>query len=79
MSAPDEERFLRIVLADPTVAAVLDRAPALGVRDWWLTAGVLFQTVWNDLTGRSAGAGIRDADLFYFDEDISWEIGRAHV
>ena len=28
-----EERFLGIVLADPTVRGVLDRAPALGVAD----------------------------------------------
>jgi hypothetical protein len=68
-----EERFLDIVLADPTVRAVLDRAPGLGVQDWWLTAGVLFQTVWNARTGRPAGTGIRDADLFYFDPDTSWE------
>jgi uncharacterized protein len=69
----DEERFLGIVLADPTVRAVLERAPSLGVGDWWLTAGVLFQTVWNSLTGRPPGTGIRDADLFYFDEDTSWD------
>ena len=68
-----EERFLGIVLADPTVRAVLERAPVLGVGDWWLTAGVLFQTVWNSLTGRPAGSGIRDADFFYFDPDTSWE------
>ena len=69
----DEARFLAIVTADPTVAAVLERAPALGVGDWWLTAGVLFQTVWNELTGRPVGTGIRDADLFYFDPDTSWD------
>ena len=69
---PCEQRFLAIVLADPTVRAVLDRAPALGLPDWWLTAGVLFQTVWNALTGRPPGTGIRDADLFYFDPDTSW-------
>ena len=68
-----EERFLEIVLADPTVAAVLERAPALGLGDWWLTAGVLFQTVWNALTGRPPGTGIRDADFFYFDADTSWD------
>jgi hypothetical protein len=68
-----EERFLEIVLADPTVAAVLQRAPGLGADNWWLTAGILFQTVWNGLTGRLPGTGIRDADLFYFDEDTSWE------
>jgi hypothetical protein len=67
-----EERFLDIVLADPTVATVLERAPALEVRDWWLTAGVLFQTVWNSLTDREPGTGILDADFFYFDADTSW-------
>ena len=70
---PGEERFLEIVLADPTVRSVLSRAPRLGVPDWWLTAGVLFQTVWNALTGRPPGTGIRDADLFYFDPDTSWD------
>jgi hypothetical protein len=44
-STRDQERFLGTVLADPTVRAVLDRTPALGAGDWWLTAGVLFQTV----------------------------------
>ena len=73
MTPRGEDRFLGIVLADPTVRAVLDRAPALGVADWWLTAGVLFQTVWNSLTDRPPGTGIRDADFFYFDEDTSWE------
>ena len=33
MSAAGEERFLRIVLADPTVRGVLERVPALGVGD----------------------------------------------
>ena len=73
MSAGGEERLLGIVLADPTVRAVLDRAPELGLADWWLTAGVLFQAVWNSLTGRPPGTGVRDADLFYFDADTSWD------
>jgi uncharacterized protein len=70
---PAEERFLEIVRADPTVRVILERGPELGVGDWWLTAGVLFQTVWNSLTGRPAGTGIRDADFFYFDADTSWD------
>jgi hypothetical protein len=69
----DEARFLDLVLANPTVAAVLERAPRLGVGDWWLTAGVLFQSVWNGLTGREPAAGVRDADFFYFDPDTSWD------
>ena len=73
MTPRDEERFLHVVLADPTVRTVLERAPSLGLEDWCLTAGVLFQTVWNHLTGRPPGSGIRDADLFYFDPDTSWD------
>ncbi len=72
MTGTAEERFLDLVLADPTVRTVLQRTPRLGVQDWWLTAGLLFQTVWNALTGRPPGSGIRDADLFYFDDDTSW-------
>ena len=40
-----ERRFLDVVLADPTVAAVLEQTPTLGVGEWWRTAGVLFQAV----------------------------------
>ncbi|WP_336029658.1 nucleotidyltransferase family protein [Geodermatophilus sp. FMUSA9-8] len=61
------------MLGDPTVAAVLERAPALGAGEWWLTAGLLFQTAWNGLTGRPPGTGIRDADLSYWDDDPSWD------
>jgi uncharacterized protein len=43
------------------------------LRDWWLTSGCLFQTVWNVRSGRRPGAGILDYDVFYFDEDLSWE------
>jgi uncharacterized protein len=73
VSGADEERFLRIVLADPTVTAVLGRLGELGRDDAWLTAGVLFQAVWNSLTGRPPGTGVRDADVFYFDADTSWD------
>jgi hypothetical protein len=38
-----------------------------------LVAGCLYQTVWNALTGRSRGTGIKDYDLIYFDDaDLSW-------
>lgn len=68
----DKERFLDLVLADPTVTAVLDQIPRMQLPDCWLTAGVLFQAVWNGITGRAPGTGVRDADIFYFDPDTSW-------
>ena len=73
-SLDQEHIFLDLVLRNQTVRTVLDRAPALGLPDWWLTAGALFQTVWNVQDGRHPEAGIRDYDLFYFDaSDLSWE------
>lgn len=77
------ERLLVAVLADPVCAAIVDRAPSLGLPEWWLTAGAVFQNVWNAVEGRAPGHGIKDYDLFYFDDrDLSWEaedqvIGRA--
>ncbi|WP_433295957.1 nucleotidyltransferase family protein [Pseudonocardia sp. CA-142604] len=67
-------RFLDLVQRNLMNAAILDRGPALGVPDWWLTAGAVFQTVWNVLDGRDPGAGIADYDFFYYDaSDLSYE------
>ncbi|MBC6448348.1 nucleotidyltransferase family protein [Actinokineospora sp. HBU206404] len=53
---------------------VLDRAARLDLPGWYVTAGAVFQTVWNTVTGRPATFGIKDYDLFYFDPaDLSWE------
>lgn len=66
--------FLAAVAQNPINVAILERAEGLGVPDWWLTAGALFQTVWNVLDGRAPNAGIRDYDVFYFDaSDLSFD------
>ena len=52
---------------------VLAHAEKLDLPGWYLTAGCVFQTVWNVVTGRPPTAGIKDYDLFYFDDsDLSW-------
>lgn len=66
--------FERLVRLNPYVEEILRRAYGLDLPGWYLTAGCLFQTVWNVLSGREPIAGIRDYDLFYFDDsDLSWE------
>jgi hypothetical protein len=53
---------------------VIARAASLQLPNWYVTAGCLFQTVWNVTTGRPPTAGIKDYDIFYFDaSDLSWE------
>jgi len=45
-----------------------------GLPDAWLASGAIYQSVWNALTGRDAGHGIKDYDLIYHDEaDTSYE------
>lgn len=68
-----DERFIDDALANPTNGAILDRLPRLGIRQPWLVAGCLYQTVWNGIAGRPAAENIKDYDVFYWDEDTSWE------
>jgi hypothetical protein len=67
---PVQER----VRANPVNAALLDRLPDLALPQGHLTAGCLFQTLWNLRSGRRPDQGIKDYDVFYFDDrDLSWE------
>jgi len=68
------QRLQAILRADATLMRLLLRLRALHLPQWRLVAGCLYQTVWNLLTGRPQGTGIRDYDLIYFDaHDLSWE------
>lgn len=59
--------------------AILDRWSALALRDGWLVAGCLFQTVWNVQAGRAPQADIKDYDLFYFDASDASEAAEHEV
>ncbi|WP_404816148.1 nucleotidyltransferase family protein [Streptomyces thermolineatus] len=74
--SPDERTAaLKSALSrNDVLLEVLDRAAAMGLPGWYLTGGCLFQTVWNVVTGRPPASGIKDYDVFYFDDgDLSWE------
>ncbi|MFJ8009428.1 nucleotidyltransferase family protein [Streptomyces fagopyri] len=66
---------LKAVLSrNEVLLEVLSRTATLELPGWYLTAGCLFQTVWNVVTGRPPADGIKDYDVFYFDDgDLSWE------
>lgn len=68
-----ESRLAVIVRADPGLMHVLTTVRGLGLNDWRVFSGAVYQSVWNAVTGRPAGYGIRDYDLGYFDPDVSWE------
>jgi hypothetical protein len=68
------EWFLERVNDNLVIAALIERLPAFGLDQCYLTAGCLCQTVWNFRTGLLPQTMIKDYDVFYFDDrDLSWE------
>jgi uncharacterized protein len=65
--------FRDFVLRNPANDALLDELTRLDLKDAWIVAGCLTQTIWNLKTGRPIGHGIDDYDIFYFDPDVSWD------
>jgi hypothetical protein len=70
----DPARLDAILRGSPRLMRVLEIARDLALPDWRIVSGALYQTVWNHLTGRDPDYGVKDYDLFYFDDsDISYE------
>lgn len=72
--AAQRAAFLDIVSQEPLIREALARARSLALPDWLIVSGALYNSIWNHLTGKPSGYGIKDVDLFYFDEsDLSYE------
>lgn len=67
------EGLVKIAMTNPINAEICSRLPALQLRQCFLTAGCLFQSVWNHQTNLPSEWGVKDYDVFYFDDDLSWE------
>ncbi|WP_332846091.1 nucleotidyltransferase family protein [Pseudomonas lactucae] len=67
------DTFLELAMANPINVEITARLPDLGVEQCMLTAGCLFQAVWNHQMNLPADQGVKDYDVFYFDTDLSYE------
>ncbi len=65
--AARQDELLTLLYGNPVIRELLRLTPQLDLPGWYLTAGAVFQTVWNARSGRSPTDGIQDYDLFYFD------------
>lgn len=63
---PALEELLR---GNVAASSILHRGSGLGLPSWYLGAGAVAQTVWNQLHGFDPAHGIKDYDLVYFDAD----------
>ncbi len=72
----EDRRFLlgRMIADDDHLMELLRALRELNLPDWRLVSGAIYQTVWNCLTGRPRGHGIKDYDIAYFDDrDLSYD------
>jgi hypothetical protein len=68
------ERLTAILRTMPPLMLVLIVARRLGLPDWLVFSGAVYQPVLNHLTRRPLDYGIKDYDLAYFDaSDLSYE------
>lgn len=62
-----------LIRAEPVLMTVLTRLRAVDLPDWLLASGAIYNSVWNQLTGRPSMTGVKDIDVTYFDEsDLSY-------
>jgi hypothetical protein len=74
------QAFAEATMQNPANVVIVERLSSLGLPQCFLTAGCLYQTVWNLRSGRPAQADIKDYDIFYFDgSDLSWDAEDAIV
>ena len=63
-----------IVRGQPILMELLTGLRDMDLPDWMLVSGGIYNVVWNYLTGRAALNGVKDFDIFYFDDgDLSYE------
>jgi hypothetical protein len=68
-----EAELTRIVRGAPDLMAVLTTVRGLDLPDWLVFSGAIYQSVWNALTGRPPGHGVKDFDVGYYDPETSWD------
>lgn len=73
MSAGLTARLIEILRADPGLMHVLTVLRDQNLPDWRVFSGAVYQSVWNAVTAREPGHGVRDYDVGYYDPDTSWD------
>jgi uncharacterized protein len=75
-AAPEEQAaaLKDIILSEDWLVEALHRLDGMHLPDSWIVAGALYNMVWNRLTNRPSRRGIKDVDIFYFDDnDLTFE------
>ncbi len=73
LSAEEQQAALEnIIRSEPVLLGLLSDLRAFDLPNWLLVSGAIYNNVWNFLTGRAWMTGVKDFDVFYFDDaDLS--------
>lgn len=61
------ETFISILKKNKDLMMVLDYITELGLPNFYIAAGSVFQTIWNYYDGKDLNFGIKDIDVIYYD------------
>jgi len=64
----NHQKVIDLAFANPNIRLIFERLAADNPPNWILAGGAVFQTIWNGLLERPPEYGIKDYDLFYYDE-----------
>ncbi|MBK0021657.1 nucleotidyltransferase family protein [Ochrobactrum sp. S46] len=75
-----EQQFVEQIKRNETNRWLLEVLPIMKLPQATLTAGCLFQTIWNLESANEPNWAIKDYDVLYFDaDDLSWEAEDAQI
>lgn len=62
--------FISILKQNNDLMTILDYISELGLPNFYIVAGSVFQTIWNYYDKKSLNFGIKDIDIIYYDSSI---------
>lgn len=68
-----KQLLFKILSENFVLFKVIKEAQNIGLKNYYIGAGCICQTVWNFQNGLNLMHGISDIDFVYFDDDLSYE------
>lgn len=63
------DTFIFILKQNQELMGILDYVVTLGLPNFYIAAGVIFQTIWNYYDHKPLNDGIKDIDIIYYNEN----------
>ena len=62
-------KVISIIQENQQLMKILDYISSIGLPNYYVAAGCVFQTIWNKLDGKDLNYGIKDIDVIYYNAE----------